>query len=59
MGEIGKGSLGMLKKGLLEELEGLSFQVRVKAVVSASLTEFGFVLCVYRDVTVSHNVERQ
>lgn len=49
----------MLKKGLLEELEGLSFQVRVKAVVSASLTEFGFVLCVYRDVTVSHNVERQ
>lgn len=50
-GEVGKGSTGILKKGLLEELEGLSFLVRVKAFVSACHTEFDFVLCMYFDVT--------
>lgn len=35
---------GMLKKGLLEELEGLSFPVRMKACVSVSFMLFDFVL---------------
>lgn len=39
---------GMLKKGLLGELEGLSFLVRMKAFLSVSLTLFDLVhfLCV-------------
>lgn len=37
---------GMLKKGLLEGLEGLSFLVRVKAFVSTYLTDFDFMLFV-------------
>lgn len=43
-GGAGNGSDDVLKKGLVEELEGLYFLVSVKAFVGASLMLFSFVL---------------